>query len=339
MHVMNCSAIDMTKFPRFQLLDGPTPIQHLARLSSNLGGPDIFVKRDDLMGLGGGGNKVRKLEFLVGAALAQGADTIITVGAWQSNHARLTAAAASRAGLSCELFLTRTVPRGDMAYLENGNILLDGLFGAYIHPVSGNIGALMAAEQRAEELRSVGKGVYIAPFGGSSEIGCLGYAACALEILDQCDQLGISFDRIILPNGTGGTHAGLVAGLIALGQKPSTVQAFSVLNAASRARPITLEKARDTLALLNSSMSVDDADIVIDDHQLGEGYGVPTNAMRHAVRTLASTEGFLIDPVYGGKAFAGLLSNITRRQYGKTEKILFLMTGGLPGLFAYQSAF
>jgi L-cysteate sulfo-lyase len=331
--------VDLSKFPRRSLLEGPTPIQHLPRLSAHLGGVNVFVKREDLNGLGGGGNKLRKLEFLIGEALAIGADTIITVGARQSNHARLTAAAAARVGLKCELVLTRAVPRFDADYLDNGNILLDDLFAARVHDLPGTANSLQFAEERANELRAQGRNVYVCPLGGSSPIGCLGYADCAAEILAQASAEDLSFDRIVVPNGSGGMHAGLVAGFVALDLNPSFITAFTVYGNAEQAHSITLDKANQTAQLIDPNLRVNSSAISIDEGQLGPGYGIPTDSMRAAVRLLASTEGLLLDPVYSGKAFAGLVESVTSRKYLAGQNILFVMTGGLPGLFAYRSEF
>ena len=329
----------MSEFPRFTLLEGPTPIQHLPRLSKHLGGVDVFVKREDLNGLGGGGNKLRKLEFLIGEALANGADTIITVGARQSNHARLTAAAAARAGLKCELVLTRLVPRYDEDYIDNGNILLDSLFGAHVHDLPGSSNSLTFAEDRAKALRAEGRNVYVCPLGGSSPVGCLGYADCAAEIVEQSAAAGLSFDHIVVPNGSGGMQAGLVAGIVALGKSASSIVGHTVYGQPEQARATTRDKANQTIKLLNPELTVTDDAISIDGGQLGDGYGIPTDGMRKAVRLLASTEGLLLDPVYGGKAFAGLLHDVETEKYRAGQHILFVMAGGLPGLFAYRSAF
>jgi len=331
--------LDLSRFSRRTLLEGATPIQYLPRLSWQLGGVNVFVKREDLNGLGGGGNKLRKLEFLIGEALAGGADTIITVGARQSNHARLTAAAAAHTGLNCELVLTRTVPRFDADYLSNGNILLNELFGARVHDLPGSENALEFAETRAGELRALGRNVYVCPLGGSSPVGCLGYADCAAEIRTQATAMSISFDRIVVPNGSGGTHAGLIAGFAALGLKPSLITGFSVYGNAEQAHATTLQKASQAALLIGGNLHVDDNAVSIDDGQLGPGYGLPTDSMRAAVRMLASTEGLLLDPVYSGKAFAGLVEKIKSGHYLPGQNVLFVMTGGLPGLFAYRGEF
>jgi L-cysteate sulfo-lyase len=247
--------LHLRRRPRVALLDLATPIQRLRRIEAALGeqlnGIGLFVKRDDVMGLGGGGNKLRKLEFLLGDAIAQGADTIITVGGRQSNHARLTAAAAARYGLRCELVLGLMVARDDEDYTENGNIILDDLFGATIHDVAGNVSTLAVAEERAEILRASGRKVYVAPTGASS-VGCLGYAACASEIAAQSAAQDIHFQHIIVPNGSGGMHAGLSAGFAALGAGAAKVKLFAVLARVEDARRGTLEKINATLALLES---------------------------------------------------------------------------------------
>jgi D-cysteine desulfhydrase len=327
--------------PRYTLLEGPTPIQRLERLEHSVGLPDcpgIYVKRDDAMGVGAGGNKLRKLEFLIGEALARGCDTFVTTGARQSNHARLSAAAAARAGLACELVLTDTVPRDDEAYRRNGNVLLDDLFGATVHRRPANVEALAVAQERAAELLAAGRRPYVVGSGGSSPVGCLGYAACAEEMVAQERELGFRFGRIVVPNGSSGTHAGLAAGLKALGDEPSRITSFSVLAPLEHARDSTRQLAAETLALLDPDRTLDDGDIVVSGSELGDGYGLPTDAMFEAVRLVARSEGLLLDPVYGGKAFAGLLAAIRGGAWGRAP-VLFVMTGGLPGLFAYEPAF
>lgn len=328
--------------PRFAMIDQPTPMQRLTRLERALGSPacpPIYVKRDDLMGIGGGGNKLRKLEFLLGEALAQGCDTFITTGARQSNHARLSAAAAARAGLACELVLTDTVTRTDEAYLRNGNVLLDDLFGARVLRRPGGTDALSVARERATHLSSEGRRAYVVGSGGSSPLGCLGYAVCAAEIMTQEQELGLRFRRIIVPNGSSGTHAGLAAGLKAAGDDPSRIESFTVLAPIETARAVTAALAAQTLALIDPDSALAGGDIVVTDGQLGSGYGEPTEAMFEAVRLVARSEGLLLDPVYGGKAFAGVIAAIRDGRWSAAEPVLFVMTGGLPGLFAYEPAF
>lgn len=332
----------LRKRPRYALIEGATPIQRLERLEHAMGrrdGPAIYVKRDDLMGLGGGGNKLRKLEFLIGEALARGCDTFITTGVRQSNHARLSAAAAARAGLACELILTDTVARDDEAYRRNGNVLLDDLFGATVHRLPANGDALAVAQGLDAELTRAGRRPYVVGSGGSSPVGCLGYAACAAEIIAQERDLGLDFAQIVVPNGSSGTHAGLAAGCKALGHDATRVTSFTVLARREDAIEKTRHLAAETLALLDPDKEWVDGEIQVSGDQLGAGYGVPTEAMFEAVRLVARSEGLLLDPVYGGKAFAGLLAALRDETWDGAASILFVMTGGLPGLFAYERAF
>lgn len=333
----------LSLLPRRDLLDGPTPIQRLHRvenaMGSSLNGVRIYAKRDDLMSLGGGGNKLRKLEFLLGDAAAAGADTIIATGGRQSNFARLTAAAAAKLCLACELVLARMVPRSGDEYDRNGNVLLDDLFGARIHDLAPGVDATRFAEERASQLRLAGHTAYVALLGGSSPVGSVGYAACALEIQAQANDLGLDFAGIVVPNGSSGTQAGLVAGYRALGLDTKRVMSHTVLAPAAGALAATVEKANAVLTRLGFAASVSADDVKVSESQLGAGYGVSTPAMVKAVRLMASQEGLLLDPVYSGKAFAGLLADISAGRYEPGDNILFIMTGGSPGLYAYASDF
>ena len=334
------SALDLARFPRLPLLTLPSPIEPLDGLMRHLGdalnGVRLYVKRDDIAGIGLGGNKLRKLEYLLGAARAEGADTVITVGAIQSNHARLTAAAAAQAGFSCELFLTRSVPRQDPDYTGSGNRLLDDLFGATVHELPGDADSLSQAQARAEDLRAQGRRVYVFPSGGSSPTGCLGYAACAAEISFQSQDMGVTFAQVITANGSAGTHAGLAAGLAAMGSEPTLAKSYAVLADEGRARAEVLEKANATLALIGADRRLSEADVDLDGSHRGPGYGIPTDGMLEAVRLMARTEGKLLDPVYSGKAFGGLLHDVRAGRYPAGASVLFLMTGGTPGIFAYK---
>jgi L-cysteate sulfo-lyase len=336
-------ATALENFPRERLLDGPTPIQRLYRLERTLSkdarGVRFFVKRDDLMGLGGGGNKLRKLEFAIGEALARGCDAFVTSGGLQSNHARLSAAAAAKAGLSCDLVLTRAVPRDDDDYQYGGNVLLDQLFGANVHKLAEGVQAGPFVEELVAQLRGSGRRPYVLGMGGSSPVGCLGYVACAAEIASQERDLGTTFAAIVTANGSSGTHAGLAAGFRALGLDPARVASFAVLASAEETRATTLDLARFTLELIDNDATLDAAQIVVSGEELGSGYGLPTETMRAAVRRLGRCEGLVLDPVYSGKAFAGVLAEIERGRFKDGDAVLFLMTGGLPGLFAYRRAF
>lgn len=335
--------LSLSAFTRTDLMQGPTPIQRARRLERFLGldirGIGLFLKRDDHMSLGGGGNKLRKLEFHLGAAQAAAVDTVITVGGVQSNHARLTAAACANLDLACELILTRSVPKADTDYELNGNVLLDQLFGAQLQVLAAGTDALAKAEDRATQLREMGRKVLVIPMGGSTPLGSLGYARCAAEIARQETELGVAFNQVVVPNGSAGTHAGLAAGFHVLGRGTSLVKSYSVLSDRHLSAIRTLSLTEDTLALLGHPDSLPPEAIVIDGSQLGKGYGLPTDAMQHAVRLMARSEGLLLDPVYSGKAFAGLLADFEQGHFRSGDNVLFIMTGGTPGLYAYRETF
>ncbi len=248
--------LSLSAFTRTDLMQGPTPIQRARRLERFLGldirGIGLFLKRDDHMSLGGGGNKLRKLEFHLGAAQAAAVDTVITVGGVQSNHARLTAAACANLDLACELILTRSVPKADTDYELNGNVLLDQLFGAQLQVLAAGTDALAKAEDRATQLREMGRKVLVIPMGGSTPLGSLGYARCAGEIARQETELGVAFNQVVVPNGSAGTHAGLAAGFHVLGRGTSLVKSYSVLSDRHLSAIRTLSLTEDTLALLGT---------------------------------------------------------------------------------------
>jgi D-cysteine desulfhydrase len=341
MGVPSLSTLDA--LPRIDLLDGPTPIQRLERIERALALPErgirLYAKRDDVMPLGGGGNKLRKLEYHMGGALAEGVDTVVSVGGVQSNHARLTAAACARLGLACELILARMVPRDGHDYEKNGNVLLDELFGAKPVILPRGENALDHANARAETLRAAGHNVLVLPTGGSTPLGALGYARCAREIARQEESRGGRFDRVIVPNGSAGTQAGLVAGYAAMGRDTRTIRAYAVLATEDRARESARDLANAALALMGKEGELTSGDIEVDGSELGDGYGMPTDAMLAAVRLMASQEGVLLDPVYSGKAFAGLLRDLRSGVVREGEDVLFVVTGGTPGLFAYREVF
>lgn len=333
----------LSAFARADLLQGRTPIQRAERLEQLLGlksrGVRLFLKRDDHMLIGGGGNKLRKLEFHIGAALATGVNTVITIGGLQSNHARLTAAVCARLDLACELILTRSVPKAEVDYERNGNVLLDQLFGAETRVLAAGGDSLAEAEKRATKLRDSGRNVLVIPTGGSTPLGSLGYARCAAEIAQQEIELDLTFDQVVVPNGSAGTHAGLAAGFQLLDRGTSLVKSYSVLSDRDTSAARTLKLTQDTLTLLGSEAIIRPEEIVIDGSQLGDGYGLPTSAMLDAVRLMARAEGLLIDPVYSGKAFAGLLADLRQGRYRSGDNVLFVMTGGTPGLYAYRETF
>ena len=338
---MNPLESALKRFSRLSLLATPTPIQRLNRLEQALGadarGIRLFVKRDDLMDLGGGGNKLRKLEYLIADAKAQGCDTFITTGGLQSNHARLSAAAAAHFGLACELALVDVVPEQEAAYYESGNLLLGNLFGATVHRLPGGEDAVAFAHNRAKTLTREGRKAYVVGMGGSSPLGAIGYAACALEIIKQESALGFRFDHIIIPNGSAGTQAGLVAGMALAGDDPTRIRAFTVLAPLDQAQTDTEKLATATLALLAQDSYLPDDAVRIDDTQRGHAYGIPTDAMIEAVHLMARHQGLLLDPVYSGKAFAGLIAGVRDGCIPDGSDILYIMTGGSPALFAYPA--
>ena len=287
-------------------------------------------------GLGGGGNKLRKLEFLIGEALERDCDTFVTTGGLQSNHARQSARLPPLSpdwpASSCS---ADVVPIHDADYRANGNLLLDDILGATVHRVPAGADASAAARDRADELRREHRKVYVAAGGGSSPCGTLGYAACAMEILEQERDLGLRFDAIVVANGSSGTHAGLAVGMALGSGGDPRVLSFTVLAPVEEARATTEALACRTLELLAPGQAISGEAIRVDGSQRGEGYGLPTGAMVRALRLMARTQGLLLDPVYSGKAFAGLL-DVASSSVWRGRDVLFIMTGGTPGLFAYR---
>ena len=306
--------MDLSSFPRVPLGSWPTPLDECPRLSTALGAT-ILVKRDDVGGIGLGGNKLRKLEFTLAAALADGADRIITFGGVQTNHGRLTAASCARLGLRCDLVLTRSVPRSGFAYDRSGNVALDDLFGARVHVCDTDDEAVAVAERLADE-RSV-----TLPVGGSSGLGVLGYVAAAAELQEQLGDRKV--DRIVCALGSGGTVAGLALGT------ETPITAVTVSRPADAAMAVVTAVAGLAAQVLEAGEPKLDH-VTADDRALGEGYGVPTDDVWSALRLFARTEGLVLDPVYTGKAAAGLVSGVR-----PGETVVFWHTGGAPGLFGY----
>lgn len=322
------------RFPRIRLGHLPTPLEPLRRLSDALGGPEIWIKRDDCTGLATGGNKTRKLEFLMAEALAEGADLVMTQGATQSNHARQTAAAAARLGLACHLLLEDRTGYADPAYRGNGNVLLDRLLGATIEerPAGTDMNAEMEAVAAAR--RADGTRVYTIPGGGSNPTGALGYVNCALELVGQLADAGLAADRLVHATGSAGTQAGLVAGLCAMRaglpvlgigvRAPKAVQEENVF----RLAVATAEK-------IGAAGAVARGDVLANCDYVGPGYGIPAESTLEAIDLFARTEGILLDPVYSAKGAAGLIDLIRKREIGPGERVVFLHTGGAAGLAGY----
>lgn len=316
------------KLSRVSIAHLPTPLEPLPRLTAQLGGPELWVKRDDQTGLATGGNKARKLEFLVADALAQGADTLITAGAAQSNHARQTAAAAAKFGLACVLVL-----RGEEPPQVQGNLLLDRLLGAEV--VWAEDQPLTAVMARvAEESQTAGRRPYVVPYGGSNPVGASGYVAALEELLRQCAERGLRFDHIVLASSSGGTQAGLVVGARAL-RYEGRVLGISVDPRANPLRQRLADLATATADQLGLGLTFAPEDFAVNDDYLGGGYGVVGDLEREAIRTLARAEGMLLDAVYTGRACGGLLDLIRRGIFSPDERVLFWHTGGTAGLFGY----
>jgi L-cysteate sulfo-lyase len=328
----------LARFPRTYLAHLPTPLEPLARLSQELGGPEIWIKRDDCTGLSTGGNKTRKLEFLMAEAAAQGADTVMTQGATQSNHARQTAAFAAKIGMSCHLLLEDRTGSDDENYNTNGNVLLDHLHGATTEKRGGGLDMNAEMEKVADRLRANGRRVYTIPGGGSNPTGALGYVNCAFELVGQANDRGLVIDHLVHATGSAGTQAGLVTGLKAIHagipllgigvRAPRPKQEENVFNLAVA----TAEK-------IGAAGVVKREDVVANSDYVGDGYGIPTASGLEAIAMFAELEGILLDPVYSAKGAAGLIDLIRKGQFKKGERVVFLHTGGSAALFGYNAAF
>ena len=326
-------------FPRLNLNQTPTPLQPMSRLTTQVGGPQLWLKRDDELGPGGGGNKGRPLEFLLGEAMAQGKRKVITFGGLQSNHARMTAAACARLGLPTHLFFFEKRPS-----LLQGNLLLDQLLGAKLHfiPFGGGGDASMTLETTIRLVRLVswplvGPGAYFMPVGGHTAVGCLGYVAAAVEMQKQLTELALDASRvtIVLPVGTGVTLAGLWAGFQLLG---SSVQVLGIdVGKLWRTFPASIARlATEVCGLLGQPHHFTaDAVPIIEKTYVGAGYAQLRAEAVAAIKLLAQVEGVVLDPVYSGKAFAGLLDLVGNGRFAPDAQLIFLHTGGLPGLWPY----
>ncbi|SDR78023.1 D-cysteine desulfhydrase [Brevibacterium sandarakinum] len=339
--------VDLNTLPRRHYTTGPTPLEHLGDLSMKLGGPQIWIKRDDQLGLTQGGNKTRKLEFLIADALAQGADTLVTAGGVQSNHCRLTLSAARREGLDCHLVLeedlgpdAKPVPAeaGGNPAEHTGNFLLFDLLGAdsvEVHPHGSDL--IARAENLAAELKGRGKNPYIIPVGGSNATGALGYVDCAQELLTQFAEVGLDVSSLVTPSGSAGMQAGLIAGLHREGSQ-IPVLGINV----SRTQEVQEHKIVGLVDEVASFLELPpvprDRSVGLGDY-FGTGYGLPTPGMVEAVRLFAETEGILLDPVYTGKAAAGLIDLIRQGRFEANDTVVFIHSGGVPGLYARAGAF
>lgn len=331
--------MNLAKFPRRGYLKEPTPIEALPNFSRALdAGINVFIKRDDMLPGAGGGNKTRKLDFCIADALNQGADTIITCGAVQSNHCRLTLAWAVKEGLDCHLVLEERVKNSYKPEASGNNFLFHLLGVKSITVVPGGSNMMGEMEKVAEKLRAEGRKPYIIPGGASNHIGALGYVSCAEETLHQLFEMGISIDHMVVPSGSAGTHAGIIAGMTGNnGNIPVT--GIGVNRKKSVQEAAVLNLANDTLNFIGVKARVPAESVVVFDDYVGPGYSLPTPAMVEAVKMLARTESILLDPVYSGKAMSGLIDLARKGYFPKGSNVLFLHTGGSPALFAYLDTF
>ncbi|MFO7919925.1 MAG: D-cysteine desulfhydrase [Nioella sp.] len=326
----------LARFPRLHLAHLPTPLEKMERLSRELDA-EIWIKRDDCTGMSTGGNKTRKLEFLMAEAVEMGADMVMTQGATQTNHGRQTAAFAAKLGMDCHILLEDRTGYDNANYTGNGNVLLDHLHGATTETFPGGTDMVAEMEKTAEAERAKGKSVYVIPGGGSNPTGALGYVNCALELLGQANDRGLVIDRVVHATGSSGTQAGLVAGMAALNA------GIPVLGIGTRApRPkqeqMVYDLACRTAEKLGCPGVVARGDVVANTDYVGEGYGLPTDSGLDAIRMFAELEGILLDPVYSGKGAAGLI-DLARKGEFDGQRIVFLHTGGAVGLFGYDFAF
>ncbi|RWT99466.1 D-cysteine desulfhydrase [Raoultella ornithinolytica] len=321
---------NLTRFPRLELIGAPTPLEYLPRLSDHLG-REIFIKRDDVTPLAMGGNKLRKLEFLAADALREGADTLITAGAIQSNHVRQTAAVAAKLGLHCVALLENPIGTRAENYLTNGNRLLLDLFNTQVEMCDALAQPDVQLEELATRIEAQGYRPYVIPVGGSNALGALGYVESALEIAQQCEG-AVELSSVVVASGSAGTHAGLAVGLEQLMPGAELIGVTVSRKVADQLpKVVALQQA-----VANSLELQANAEIKLWDDYFAPGYGTPNDEGMEAVKLLAQLEGILLDPVYTGKAMAGLIDGINQKRFKDEGPILFIHTGGAPALFAYH---
>jgi D-cysteine desulfhydrase len=334
--------MDLSRFPRRRYTEGATPIEPLPRFSAALAascpggrGPEVWVKRDDLLGLAPGGNKTRKLEFLVADALAQGADTLVTCGAPQSNHCRITLSAAVKEGLRCRFVIEERVPHSFREDASGNHFLfrLMGVESIRVVPAGSDMAAEMQRE--VETLAAEGRKGYVIPGGGSNAIGGLGYVACVQELMAQSLDMGVRFDQVIVGSGSSGTHGGMLAGVV--GHRYDTVlTGIGVSRDPDDQVPLVLKEAQAVHDLLGTGVTVPREAVRCVGGYWQPKYSVPNARMVEATQWLARTEGVILDPVYTGKIMAGLIGLAREGHFRDGEQVLFMHTGGLPGVFAYE---
>ena len=326
--------LDLNRFPRVALCHQPTPLEPMLRMSKYLGGPTLWIKRDDCTGLATGGNKARKLEFLLGEALAEKADVVITQGAIQSNHVRQTAAATCRYGLDCHALLEHRVPNPDEKYETSGNVLLDQLFGITLEYRDPGLDMNSEARAVATTYAANKRHPYFIPGGGSNEVGALGYVVCADELATQAQAKDIKFDWLVMGTGSTGTQAGLVAGNWLI-RSDTQVMGISVRQPRDPQITAVHDLAQRTANRITDGV-IPVEQVLVDDGYVGPGYGIAAESTLEAIGLAARLEGILLDPVYSGKGFAGLVGLIRSGFFTLDQHVVFLHTGGSAALFAYE---
>jgi L-cysteate sulfo-lyase len=328
-------AAKLSVFPRLGLASLPTPLEPMRRLTAHLGGPRLWVKREDATGLGFGGNKLRKLDYVLHDAVASGSDTLVSGGVVQSNSQRQVAAAAARLGMECHL----AVYHGRLAaptpeYATSGNALLNRLFGAYLHDVPWTGHRNIAIEELGSRLRNDGRRPYVVPYGVSNPLGAVGYASTIVEIAEQSRALGIRPAAIVHCTGSAGTQAGLVVGA-SIAMPETRIVGIDIDAEPERVRSDAIACARAAADLISTEFDESDVEVVAG--HAGPAYGVPHAATIEAIRLAGALEALPIDPVYSGKGLAGLIALVRARRWQPDTDVIFVHTGGAPALFAYQS--
>ena len=328
----------LARFPRVRLGHLNTPLELLPRLTEALDGPEIWIKRDDCTGLSTGGNKTRKLEFLMADAMSNNADIVLTQGATQSNHARQTAAAAAKLGIKCHILLEDRTGMNDISYRENGNVLLNNLHGSSMEHRGSGLDMNAEMEAVADNFREEGLNAYTIPGGGSNPIGALGYANCAQELIVQSTEMGYAFDHIVHATGSAGTQAGLIVGLKALNAHIPLL-GIGVRAPKKKQEENVYELAKETAKKLGCDGIINRKDIIANCEYVGPGYGLPAKSTLEAIEIFARLEGILLDPVYSGKGAAGLIDFVRKKRFKRGERIIFIHTGGAAALPGYLKSF
>ena len=335
--------MSLNEFDRYSLLFGPSPVHKLERLTAHLGGAEIWAKREDCnSGIAFGGNKTRKLEYLVADALAQGCDTLVSIGGVQSNHTRQVAAVAARVGLKCVLIQESWVDWPDPVYDKVGNIQLSRMLGADVRLVDAGfgIGFKSSWEAALAEVEARGGKPYAIPAGGSDHrLGGLGFANWAFEVAEQERELGVFFDTIIVCSVTGSTQAGMIAGFAALGGRPRRILGIDASAKPKETQAQVARIARNTASLIGLDRELADEEILLDERYHAGTYGIPDEPTLDAMRLAARTEGMITDPVYEGKSMAGLLDLVTHGEIAKDSTVLYAHLGGQPALNGYSALF